>query len=311
MKYFDKKYDNINDFEDLILYKVSRDINIEFFNSSKVKNTTSFENNIIINTSAFSNSIGGLIVLGIKAVRKKAHDIDYITDKNITKKYIENLLSFNIKPSIESIEVCEYKTENGSLFAIKIPRSKLAPHISSDYRYYSRQSDKTVLMPEHEIRNLFSKNIKPELDFVGVVNTGGVPTLSDGKADRMNFFPKFLIKNSGGAIERFYKLEIAIPSALHDISFSVLHDYFSRYDEDMIIFSIKGKSPLFQNEIFTIAEAKLTVDSSNYHVFENSSIEIKLFYSQGSKSSLIDLKNTFLYNRRLVELAQFTPQLDK
>ena len=84
MKYFDNKYDNINDFEELILYKTSKDINIEFFDSSKVKSSTTFENNLIINTCALSNSIGGIIFLGIKAVRKKANDIDFITDKNIT-----------------------------------------------------------------------------------------------------------------------------------------------------------------------------------------------------------------------------------
>jgi len=73
----------------------------------------------------------------------------------------------------------------------------------------------------------------------------------------------------------------------------------------MTVFSITAKSPIFQNEIFTIAEAKLTLNEENYNIFENSNIEIKLFYSQGTKSALIDLKNTLLYNRQFVELSHF------
>ena len=304
MKFFDYKFNNISDFEDLIKFKVSRDINIDFFNASKTKANQNFKNKFITTVSAFSNTIGGIIFLGIHAVRKRAKTIDYITDSDITKKYLENLISFNIKPFLET-EISEFKTKEGSLFAVKVKRSDFAPHMANDFKYYTRQADKTTLMPEHEIRNLFSKNNKPELDFVGIINTGGVPTLSNGLVERMNFFPKFLIKNSGAVIERFYKVEISIPTVLHDVSFFVLHDYFSRYDEEMTIFSIPAKSPIFQNEIFTIAEAKLTLTEESYHIFEKSNIEIKLFYSQGTKSALIDLKNTLLYNRQFVELSHF------
>jgi len=218
MKFFDNKYNNIIDFEDLINFKISRDINIEFFNASKVKANQSFENKFISTVAAFSNTIGGIISLGIQTVRKKAKTIDYISDSDITKKYLNNLISFNIKPFLD-IEISGFKSNNGNLFAIKIMRSDFAPHMANDFKYYSRQSDKTVLMPEHDIRNLFTKNNKPELDFVGIINTGGIPTLSEGLVERMNFFPKFLIKNSGAVIERFYKVEIFIPTALHDVSF--------------------------------------------------------------------------------------------
>ena len=304
MKFFNNNFNSISDYEDLINFKVSRDINIEFFNASKTKANQNFENKFISTIAAFSNTIGGIVFLGIKSVRKKAKAIEYISDTDITKKYLSNLISFNIKPFLD-VEINEFKSKDGSLFAIKLKRSNFAPHMANDFKYYSRQADKTVLMPEHEIRNLFSKNNKPELDFVGVINTGGIPTLSDGLVERMNFFPKFLIKNSGAVIERFYKVEISIPTALHDVSFFVLHDYFSRYDEEMTIFSIPAKSPIFQNEIFTIAEAKLTLTEENYLVFERSSIEIKLFYSQGTKSALVDLKNTLLFNRKFVELSHF------
>lgn len=304
MKFFDTKFNKITDFEDLINFKVSRDINIEFFNASKVKISQSFENKFISTVAAFSNTIGGVIFLGIQSARKKAKTIDYISNPEITKKYLSNLISFNIKPFLD-IEINEFKSKDGSLFAVKIKRSDIAPHMANDFKYYSRQADKTALMPEYEIRNIFSKNNKPELDFIGVINTGGIPTLSEGLVERMNFFPKFLIKNSGAVIERFYKVEISIPTALHDVSFFVLHDYFSRYDEEMTIFSISAKSPIFQNEIFTIAEAKLTLTEESYNIFENSSIEIKLFYSQGTKLALIDLKTTLLYNKQFIELSHF------
>jgi len=304
MEFFNTKFNNIHDFEDLIYFKISRDINIEFFNASKVKVNQSFENRFVSTVAAFSNTIGGIVFLGFQTVRKKVKSFDYIKDNEITKKYLKNIISFNIKPFLD-VEINEFKSKDGSLFAVKVRRSDFAPHMANDFKYYTRQADKTALMPEHEIRNLFTKNNKPELDFVGIINTGGIPTLSEGMIERMNFFPKFLIKNSGAVIERFYKVEIYIPTALHDVSFFVLHDYFSHYDEEMTVFSISAKNPIFQNEIFTIAEAKITLTEENYHLFENSNIKIKLFYSQGTKSALIDLKSTLLYNRKFIEFSHF------
>jgi hypothetical protein len=305
MKYLEFEYKNIEDFNNLIKFKIYRTINVEFFDASKVNNTSSFENRLINTVSAFSNNIGGLIILGLKSKRKKAFELNFIKNKEINKEYIENLLSFNIKPALNDIEIIEFNGDTGNLFSIKVKRSKLAPHISSDSHYYTRQDDKTVLMSENDIRNLFTVNNNPELEFVGVINTGGIPILQDGKIERMSFFPKFLIKNSGSQIERFYKIEISIPTELHDVSSSIIQDYFARFDGGMTVFSITGKSPIFQNENYAIAEAKLTVVEKHYNIFENGYIEINLFYSQGTKSAIIDLKNTFLYNRRLVEIENF------
>ena len=305
MNLLSKKYDNISDFEELIKCKVQKSNNIDFFDSSKISTKVSFENKLIATICGIANTIGGILFLGIKSQRKKATAISFIKDNNFTKKYLSHLISLNIKPYPDNIEIIEFTAQEGKLFAIKINKSTKAPFLSNDYRYYTRYAEKTVLMEENQIRNLFTLNSKPELDFVGLINTSGVPTLNDGKIVRINFYPKFLIKNTGSHIERFYKIEIGIPTELHDVNFSVLHDYFSRYEDNRTIFSIKAKSPIFQNEIYTIAEAKLVVNSENYHIFENSSIYIKLFYSQGTKQSIIDLKNTFLYNKKIIEPEHF------
>ena len=177
--------------------------------------------------------------------------------------------------------------------------------MANDNKYYCRNLTNTILLQEHEIRNLYTKNSRPELEFVGVTNTNGNPTNKLGKLDFITFFPKFLIKNSGEQVEDVYKIEISIPSSLHDVNYIAMQNYFTRYDDEMIVFSIKNNNPIFQNEIYTIAEAKIIVNSKNYVDFENGVIEIKLFYSKGVKTTQLDLKTTLTYNKQQLQIEQF------
>ncbi len=101
------------------------------------------------------------------------------------------------------------------------------------------------------------------VEFVGLINTQGIAILENGKPKKINFYPKFVVRNSGGAIEHDFKVEIAIPSALHDAEVSPIHHLSGNY----CVFSIPGKAPIFQQELYTIAEAKLSVKSNTLETF--------------------------------------------
>jgi hypothetical protein len=124
--------------------------------------------------------------------------------------------------------------------------------------------------------------------------------MHDGKYSEINFYPKFLIRNISSAIEHTYKFELYIPSALHDPSFSPLQYNFSKHDGIYSVFGISNKSPLFQEELATIIEAKLTVNRDNFHVYENENIIIKLYYSSGIRKHEYRIRDTFRF--RQIEL---------
>jgi len=297
-------FNNISDFNKLIELKAERAINIEFIDSAKISDSKSFEQKITRLVSSMANTIGGVIFLGIKAKRKRAFELKNIGN-TFSLEWLQFILEKNILPTIDDLKITEFKNENYRIITIKIPRSQKAPHMADDNKYYSRNVTNTVLLQEHEIRNLYTKNSKPELEFIGVTNTNGTPTNKLGQIDFITFFPKFLIKNSGEQVEDIYKIEIALPSSLHDVNYIAMQNYFTRYDDDMIIFSFTGKSPLFQNEIYTIAEAKLIVNSDNFDDFENGIIEIKLYYSKGVKTTQLNLKSTLVYNKEQLQIEQF------
>ena len=297
-------FNNISDFNKLIELKAERSINIEFIDSSKISDSKSFEQKITRLVSSMANTIGGIVVLGIKAKRKRAFELENIGD-DFSLEWLKFILEKNILPAINNLKIIEFKDENHRIITIKIPRSQKAPHMADDNKYYSRNIINTVLLQEHEIRNLYTKNSKPELEFIGVTNTNGTPTNKLGQIDFITFFPKFLIKNSGEQVEDIYKIEIALPASLHDLNYTAMQNYFTRYDDDMIIFSFTGKNPLFQNEIYTIAEAKLIVNAENFEDFENGIVEIKLFYSKGVKTTQLNLQSTLIYNKQQLQIEQF------
>ena len=107
-----------------------------------------------------------------------------------------------------------------------------------------------------------------------------LPYLKTANRKKINFYPKFVVRNSGGAIEHDFKVEIAIPSALHDAEVSPIHHLSGNY----CVFSIPGKAPIFQQELYTIAEAKLSVKSNTLETFLDEWIHISIYYSVGKKS---------------------------
>jgi len=297
-------FNNISDFNKLIELKAERAINIEFIDSVKVSVSNNFEQKITRLVSSMANTIGGVVFLGIKTKRKRAIELENINN-TFSFEWLKFILEKNILPTIENLKITEFNDGNYRIITIKVPRSQKAPHMANDNKYYSRNIINTVLLQEHEIRNLYTRNSKPELEFIGVTNTNGTPTNKLGQIDFITFCPKFLIKNSGEQVEDIYKIEIALPSSLHDVNYIAMQNYFTRYDDDMIVFSFVGKNPLFQNEIYTIAEAKLIVNANNFDDFENGIVEIKLFYSKGVKATQLNLKSTLIYNKQQLQIEQF------
>lgn len=166
--------------------------------------------------SAFANTAGGILIYGIQTKRRKAFEYSFVSGNEFTADWFKSIIHSRIQRHIIDISVHHIKFDNDntkSVFLIRIPESADAPHMAFDKKFYKRSHFKEIMMEEYEVSLMYKKTNITELEFFGVLNTNGVPILSNGKLFTMNFYPRFMIRNISNIVEHSYKFEISIPTA--------------------------------------------------------------------------------------------------
>jgi len=313
LKFLNKKEITQEDIQKLIEFGVDESLDIEFKRADEIDiNNNRNLDKLSIMITSFANTIGGILVFGIDTKKRRAKEISWVDGNIITAERIQTALNSRIQKPIAGLEIHSVSFNDNkatSVLLFKIPESNKAPHMAYDKRFYKRSDFKEVVMNEYEVRMAYNKTNVADLEFFGLINTGGVPTLHNGQYKEMNFFPKFLIRNISSAIEHTYKFELYIPSALHDPSFSQLQNNFSKNEDIYSVFAIANRSPLFQEELTTVIEAKLKVNAENFHIYNSENIIIKLYYSNGVKQHEYIIRDTFRYKQFEHSQADFTTKL--
>lgn len=298
-----------SDIEQLIHNRIERSIKLEFKSGNELSLTNQHKiNKFAVTVSAFANTIGGILIYGIDAKYNKAHSFSFINSNEITEKGLYSILNNKIQKPINGLFITPIHFDNDiskTVYVISIPQSSDSPHITFDNRYYKRHKFTNAIMEEHEIRMLYNKSGKSDIEFFALLNTNGIPTIENGKFTNVAFYPRFLIKNISNIIEHSYKFEISFPSAIYDTSFTALQEYFVRFDGVNSVFSIPNRSPIFQDEIATVLETKMIVNKANYDVFADNKLNIKLFFSNGVKTYHYNLIDTFIYKSKQLLLNDF------
>jgi len=248
---------------------------------------------------AISNQGGGTMVLGLQTFRSRVQKIIGIEINERTEFWLRTLIKTNISPVIENIDIYSLRINDKNVLVLTIESNDVPYMIISD-GFYGWNDLKPRKLHEQEIRQLYQNSHKPKLEYVGVINTQGIALLENGIPTSIQFYPKFLIRNAGTAPEKDYKVEFWFPSSLTDANFSPLQQYFHRLDGVYSVFSIPGKTTLFQDEVYTIAEAKLAVHSENIEDFLEHDFLIHLFYSKGKKTYRFKLSETFNYQKQRI-----------
>ncbi len=293
--------------EDIFRFKIKTSATLEFLPAKVVAQPTEKSELFFANLiSAMANSNGGCIFIGITSMRRTAKSIEPIKSED-SIDWLRMICSTKISPEIPNCLIEKIPVSNSGeyVIGIEIPNSHVAPHMSADNRFYRRSETRTVLMEEYEVRDLYTKGKRAEIELYSVTNTNGIPIISGGKYEKVNFYPRFLVKNTGNCIERFYKVEISIPSAINNPNFNSMADYFSRFDDGCSIYSFMGKSALFQGEIATVVEPNLIVDINNFKTFETGEITLKFFYSSGVQTKTFHCKELLLYKNRCLDYKDF------
>lgn len=264
--------------------------------------------------TSFANSGGGLIVAGIKTIRNRANEAEPVTFNKVKFFRIDNIFRYEIQPEITGLKIYSVPLpENPSkgFVVIGVPDSPNRPHLASDNRFYHRAGTKYELMPETRIRELYNKASMPEMEFLGIQNTNGIPILENGKISAMTFYPKFLVRNSGNGLEKHFKFELLLPSVFHDAGFTPLQNYFNRLENSYSVFSIPNRNPVFQKEICNVAEAKIIVTSANFERYMDGKLIIRLYHSGGVKEFEYSLKEIFTYENKILQKSGFSDTIKK
>lgn len=260
--------------------------------------------------SSMANANGGFVFVGVHSQRKIPKTIEPLHREECVA-WLRMVCDTQIFPAIPNcvIDKITVSEDNGFVVGIQVPNSHLAPHMNADRRFYKRSETKAVLMEEYEIRDLYTKGKRPEIELFSVTNTGGIPTLSGGKFSKVNFYPRFLVKNTGGSVERFYKVELSVPTSINNPNFNTMSENFSRFDDGNSVYSFVGKQILFQGEIASIVEPNFVVEESTYGIFENGEIVLKFYYSSGVQTKIFRCKELLLYRNKQIERSDFASSL--
>lgn len=294
--------------EEIFRFKVKASLTLEYLPAKAVADCNE-KNALYFSTliASMANSNGGTIFIGVHASRKIPRTIEPITNDNAVS-WLQMVCSTEIAPEIPDciIEKIIVNEQGNYIIGIHVPNSHKAPHMSGDKRFYKRSDVKTILLEEYEIRDLYTKGKRPEIELFSVTNTGGIPIMSGGKFQKINFYPRFLVKNTGNSVERFYKIELSVPSAINNPNFNTMSENFSRFEDGSTIYSFTGKTLLFQGEIASVVEPNFVVDEQSYKTFEDGEITLRVFFSSGVQSKSFHCKELLLYRNKQIEYKDFS-----
>ena len=313
MTFFDKEGLTPDDLSLLIKNSVEESLTIEFKAAGALEKKDSKKQEIGKDVSAFANSAGGIIFYGIEEREHRAADFSFIDGNEITKEWIENVISGQIHRKIPGLRVIPVRFDDDlkkSIYVVKIPESSNAPHMCKGNRYYKRYEFKSEPMEEYEVRRAYNSSRNPllEIDDQLLVKPLG-KTESSGMITRQNFEIGIQVINTGKTIEDRYKLELEIPSIPlgDEISNPHLADWKHSSNDDYHKFSIPNSSPIFQGEHNKHVSFKIGASNRSYNQLSELQMKCKLYFSNGIHEKTYILWDCLNIDGLKLDIRDFSP----
>lgn len=294
----DKEILTEEDIKQLISLKVEESIHLDFKQADSLGKNDKRKSELTKDVSAFANSAGGFIVYGLIEKNHVADSFSFIDGNEITKEWIEQVIQTGIQRKIEGLKITPVRFDNDiekSIYVIRIPESSLAPHMTSDKRFYKRYNFESVQMEEYEIRNLYNRKEKTSLVIHNIITSTKVDIENEGDYNETVFyFLAFQIENIGRSIEKYFKLIIQLNFTEYTIKWEGLKEtklnHSVLFDNERII-SLSNSCPIFPDEVLTIGELSLGLKSVELEeLLKEAKLKLQLYYSNGIDEMEIELK---------------------
>ncbi len=276
--------------------EIEESIHIEFKSGDALSKNDSKKKEVSKDVAAFANSDGGIIVYGISEKNHKADSFAYVDGKIYTKEWLEQIISTTIRRNIDGLKIFPIRNNNNikeSIYVVQIPISIDAPHLSRDNRFYKRYNFESVPMEEYEIRQLYGRKVKSELQLSGYsIN------LKEIGEEETTFTCETGVYNVGEKYENDYKVNIYLDNFNKHINVNWRADGVGRnYDYTRLL---KGETLKITNNSLptiypgeTINAIRFNFEVRNENIleaFEELKIRFWLFYPNGKDEMETDLK---------------------
>lgn len=230
------KFDTIENLQSLIDNEIEESTVLEYKRSFRFdkenKENQKWRMELAKDVSAMANAIGGTIIYGIdeneiSKDHKVASGLVPISYAEMSKERLSQLLSSNIQPIIDNIEIKIIPNDtNSGFFIVQIPQSNTAHQNRIDHRYYKRRNATVESMEDYEIRDVMNRTKHPVigLEFElhkTILNVTDKPLkiLSYGKDEEIHsteikYELKYRLVNNGRVYAKYINYFINIPLEL-------------------------------------------------------------------------------------------------
>lgn len=204
----------LKDIEDLIDNQIEESTELEYKSSVRTPNPK-WKEEVAKDVSAMANANGGVIIYGIREKSgENGHsipsEITPIPVKDMSKDSLMQIISANIQPKIENIEIntIEYDANN-VLYVVCIPQSITAHQNKLTKQYHIRRNSVIEAMEDYEIRDIMNRVKHPliELDFEIIKTITVKKQIRQGIMSYENPFAAMTIESEESRAEEF-RLEI-------------------------------------------------------------------------------------------------------
>lgn len=290
---FDKEKYELEDIKLLIENQIEESIHLDFKSGDALSRTPSKKKEISKDIASFANSDGGIIIYGLSEKNHVADSFSFIDGNLFTKEWLEQLINTTINRRIDGVLIYPIRKSNDitkSIYLVKIPRSKDAPHMSQDKRFYKRFNFESIMMEEYEIRQLYGRKIKTEL----ILDQWSISQYITEDIEKYRFRCAVNIYNSGDISEKDYKVNVIFENYDIDVKIEWGRNDNMDYtvlDENRIKLSAESKASIFPNETISAMRFDLELPKSKVkEILSSMNAKIFLFYGNGEDVLEVNFK---------------------
>ncbi len=271
--------------EYLIRSQAEESVHIEFKSGSALGRTDNKKKEISKDVSSMANADGGIIIYGLTERDHKASGYGFIDGNKYPKEWLEQVINSKIKRRIPDLTIDVIRIQNKltqSIYVVRIPRSPEAPHMASDGRYYKRYNFESVQMAEYEVRDLFNRTSETRLKLLPVEFKGEVIENGTAGIGTYRLHVVLDVHNVSRSIESVYKTILRLPAEVFENSkANGLDRYFRKYKKGEALLNIPASTPLFPQEVNTLANFYLDVRKEHLDSLSKLPMKIRFYYSNG------------------------------